>query len=293
MRRGYKRSSFFTDSIAGIIISIIIRGVLFLVGSLGLIFVLMLLSAKLEPYLLGMILRGVISAVMLFFTFFGKKRLHFSDIIASLAVVLTVWLPMLIGKKAGIAITMAALLALVAYIAYMHIVRRRTVKVLCWEWVYLLICHVAASAFQTYADDSKTLWFLILPAVMTIASVPLSVILIDRGMIRLGDIRMSEAVCAVIIIAVVTFGVFYCGTCNLNYVLDSSEPVKETAVIKEAEVFHGARSSISYFFHLDVNGKEISLEVTDHEYFNFNEGDEYKIELYEGAFGAPYYMSGE
>lgn len=288
MRR-YSKSGFFYDTIAGIVLRI----VLYFVGALALIFVLMIMSAKLEPAVFNIILRAVLSAVMLYFTFFGKERINVKDVIASLAVVLTVWLPMLIGRKAGIAVMMTELLVLGVYIAYRHMFRGKTVKVLCWEWVYLLLCHLSGSIGQTYCDETSALRFLMFPIIIAIVSVPVSVFLFDKGLIQLKDARMSEAVAAVIIIAVAAFGIVYCGTCNLNYVLDRSEPIKETAIIKETEAIHGARSSISYHFTLDVDGTEIDMQVTEHEYFNFKEGDEYKIELYEGALGAPYYISGE
>lgn len=78
---------------------------------------------------------------------------------------------------------------------------------------------------------------------------------------------------------------------HMNYFLDFDAPETKTAYIEEKEIKRYTKSPDSHIFKLDVDGKEIELEVDWLEYEKYEEGDKYTFRFYKGAFGVPFYIS--
>jgi hypothetical protein len=52
-----------------------------------------------------------------------------------------------------------------------------------------------------------------------------------------------------------------------------------------------SRSGTYYEFILVYEGKEIELDVSQSEYFQYEIGDSFSVDLYQGFFGDAYYIA--
>ena len=78
---------------------------------------------------------------------------------------------------------------------------------------------------------------------------------------------------------------------HLNFLLDFSQPMAQTARIEEKERHRHTKSADTYSFALTVDGETFDLDVDYVEYEKYEKGDIYTFEKYRGAFGKPFYIS--
>ncbi len=84
--------------------------------------------------------------------------------------------------------------------------------------------------------------------------------------------------------------------CNLNYVLDTSEPQEYTLPINEVEYKFGSGKSPGYYkLAFAIDGEEYWIRITKiDQYVNqYRTGDIYTFYRYEGALGEPFFLSGK
>ena len=94
------------------------------------------------------------------------------------------------------------------------------------------------------------------------------------------------------------FVVFFSLYVNLNYVLDFSEPQEVIVKIEEKQISRssGSRRNISflrYYLIFYIDGEDYKLPVSYKDYQYYQIGDSYNVDMYKGAFGDSFYMSGE
>ncbi len=80
---------------------------------------------------------------------------------------------------------------------------------------------------------------------------------------------------------------------HLNYTLDMQPPEEYTVVIEDKEYRHVRKGGSTYKLEMTVDGERISLEVRSGEYHAYEEGDEYTVLKYGGAFGEPFVLPKE
>ena len=80
---------------------------------------------------------------------------------------------------------------------------------------------------------------------------------------------------------------------HANYALDVTPPQSCTAVIKGKDYTSRTKAADSYEFELLVDGERLDLEVGSRVYKTYEIGDSYTFKKYNGAFGVPFYLSGD
>ncbi len=261
--------------------------------ALALCIILLILNVKLDPKTYTIVLNSVASAVILFFTFVSRKRPPLKEKLISCAVALSLWVPLMIGTRKALIIDTAVLWALLAYLTCMYIFKGKKFSVLNGEALYLSLLYVSSAFLYTFADESGYLKFIILPAILAIATIPITVILLEKGKIELDKPTFTEGVLTVLAVSFLSFIMLFLTICNLNFSLDFSTPTEERAIIKDTYFSGGGRTPTHYSLLLDINGEEIEFEASPEEYLTHDVGDIFYVELYKGAFGAKYYISGQ
>lgn len=77
---------------------------------------------------------------------------------------------------------------------------------------------------------------------------------------------------------------------HCNYALGSAEGTSETTKILEKDSRHTRKSGTRYYFTVEVEGKELDMEVDASEYYRYEEGDRYTVVRYDGAFDEPFVL---
>ena len=76
----------------------------------------------------------------------------------------------------------------------------------------------------------------------------------------------------------------------LNYSLDYSKPVLNTANILETDIQTGVRMPVQYVLDVELNGEVHRLNVPKDLFFELHAGDEIIISKYRGFFHFEYYV---
>lgn len=80
---------------------------------------------------------------------------------------------------------------------------------------------------------------------------------------------------------------------SLNYALENDPPQQCTSVILDKKHYNefSNKSPDIYKFELSVDEHEFYIRVSPKTYNNYNKGDEFLIQKYNGALGQPFYVS--
>ena len=119
-----------------------------------------------------------------------------------------------------------------------------------------------------------------------IIGVVLFVILINRDKKHIGRLLLVSVGIALLSALIVSSY-----TANLNYMLDSNQPVEYAATIVEKDMVTHRKAPTTYEFDLTVEGEELDLEVGFLDYNNYEVGDTYTVKKYQGAFYVPFYCA--
>lgn len=102
------------------------------------------------------------------------------------------------------------------------------------------------------------------------------------------DVRIKVFLLSSLLVAFVAWPF----TVHLNYALDTSNPAQYYIKIQDKEFSNRWRLPDSYKFEFAVNDKPFSVDVPSSDYAKYEVGDTYLLYRYEGAFGVPFFITG-
>lgn len=106
-------------------------------------------------------------------------------------------------------------------------------------------------------------------------------------------VRLFDQICVGITLPCIVFIFFVFSAMNLNYALDFGAPVSYTACVVDKEYSYSSRGGSSFDLILELNGERIELSVSESDYCSHEIGDDFAVELHQGAFGVPFYIEGK
>lgn len=169
---------------------------------------------------------------------------------------------------------------------------KKTVNVFIWIFELVYVFCVFGTHFTNYAYVN--LIFFPLWQVAVLVGLIIGIFYV------VNDFRKKEGSFLSIVVGFGLFGLVFVFVgiffIHLNYALDFSEPQRYELIIEEKEYAPssgGRYSTPHYKFLFNLNGKEINLWVSSSEYEKYEVGDLYAIDLYNGALGEPFYISGK
>ena len=142
-------------------------------------------------------------------------------------------------------------------------------------------------SYYEYVNNSGSIHFWLPSLIVGVIFTAITAVLLIKDLIPLKDDRTSEKVALCFVALIFGFFITWATVSNLNYALDTNEPVIYEQEILEKSYTSGKRSQ--NFFHVNINGKELKIEVTSKTYREYEVGDIIEISYYEGAFNDPFY----
>lgn len=106
------------------------------------------------------------------------------------------------------------------------------------------------------------------------------------------DSKLYVKILSVILSCLICFFMANVFAEHLNYALSTDEPQQYTAVVLNKDKYtSGGRSRRRHYqFLVEVEGERFYLEVKSKDYNAYDEGDEYRILRYNGAFGKAFFI---
>ncbi len=230
------------------------------------------------------------SGVILYFAWVAKNHPARPGQIIMTLMAVVFWQGLIIPSQRFILLHITVLVfAGTGYLLYLVIQKKKNNEPLMFATMFFAIMLLDFMRDYTYVDGNDMRhWQIGLVMALIVGGV--ACYLMFNGFIRLKDDRMSEKVCWCIISTFAAFILFWSTANNLNYVLDYSLPDQYQMTIVDKEIV-STRSDTHYELTLVYKEKEIDLNVTQSTYFQYEIGDRFPVELYQGFFGDSYYIS--
>lgn len=237
--------------------------------------------------------KTVITLLVLYFTWFPKRRPPLAGKLIESLVLLLLWgMKWIPSVKLRLLVLMLLLYGLLFYGFYLYLFKQEHYGVLNWTAVGLALFLFAQLSLYSYLSGFKGLPFWQIALVVALIVGIVFAVLLHKGFILLKDDRIGERICWTMIAFGVGFVLMVTTLTHLNYILDNSEPEPYSAVITEKELSGGGTKSVtSYVFVLETEHSTFKLEVTQSEYYAYEIGEEYQVQLHKGAFGEAFYVS--
>ena len=175
------------------------------------------------------------------------------------------------------------------YLLYLMIHEKKNNEPLMFATLFFGIMLLDFMRDYTYVDgDDSRHWLISL--VLALIAGGAACYLIFNGYIKLKDDRMSERICWCIMAVFAAYIMVWSTANNLNYMLDFSVPEQYLMTVTEKEIV-SSKNNTHYEFTLEYKETEISLNVAQSVYFQYEVGELFPVELYRGFFGDPYYIA--
>ena len=269
--------------------------VLLLIAAM-LLFMFVELRPELQPLrdsvVYDIVFRLVITGVILYFTFFRKKK---PSRPAMAALVAAAWLPWQILVLPFPKLTLSCVILLgfsgLGILLYEQIRIRRHTEPLLYVTMLVLVLTITFAQDYTFVENPNGFRYWQLSLASALLCGAAAFWMVFHGILVLKDNRMSEKIAFGIVGIMLGFLFMYPLPQNLNYILDTSEPIFYEMPVVDKDVNTGGKST-TYYLYLDWQGQQISMTVSQSDYYRYEIGDPVPVTLYEGAFDDPYYIMG-
>ena len=234
----------------------------------------------------------VISGVILYFAWVSELRPERPGQIIMTLMAVTFWQTMIIPSQRFwlLCVTLLILVGTV-YLIYCMTQDKKNLEInpLLFATLFFSIVPLDAGQKYTYQDGlGSRHWEISLVLALVLGA--LFWYLISHGILRLEDDRTSEKVFWCIGMVCAVFVLSWTTANNLNYMLDYSLPEQYSMTIVEKDI-DSSRSGTDYEFLLTYRGEKIELDVSRSIYYQYEVGDSFPVELYQGFFGDAYYIA--
>ena len=149
----------------------------------------------------------------------------------------------------------------IGYLLYLNVMLDKNNKPLCWATVFQSLVLLLQMRYYTYLDGKMHYWIF--------------------GLVL------------ALLAGIVSFAVFvlsWSTANNMNCFLDFSEPEEYCMSIVHKQT-RSSRAGTYYEVVLEHNEKEITMEVSQSTYYQYEIGDNFPVELYQGFFKDPYFIA--
>lgn len=238
-------------------------------------------------YLLG--LGVLITGGLLYFTwFFRKKPTRLEQILLTIAALL-LWLPIIISSdRVMLLIKMALFAALLGDFLFHFAGDKKYTMFSNVVTAFLGLMLLFSAMDYTYVSGHGDVPFWRIGLLSALAITIHFASLLRKDKIRLKDNSRPEKIALCLVVLFLSFALVSFNADNLNYALDTSKAEEYSAPILKKNI-SGGRTTY-YEFTAEIEGEERVFNVSQSEYFKKEVGDSLTVELYDGAFGKPYYI---
>ena len=235
------------------------------------------------------VVKMIPTGVLLFFAWVAKSRPPKAGQILMTLMAVVFWLSLIIPSRRILLLSVMILVFVgIGYLLYLWFRSGKIHKPLLAATAFFCLMFMQFNMDYTFLDGKEHYWQISLVLALVVGAV--GCYLMMKGMIVLEDDRISEKICWCFVATFAAFVLFWATVTNLNYLLDFSQPQQCFMTIADKDI-DSSRSGTYYEFILVYEGKEIELDVSQSEYFQYEIGDSFSVDLYQGFFGDAYYIA--
>ena len=235
------------------------------------------------------VVKMIPTGVLLFFAWVAKSRPPKAGQIIMTLMAVVFWLSLIIPSRRILLLSVMILVFVgIGYLLYLWLQSGKIHKPLLAATAFFCLMFMQFNMDYTFLDGKEHYWQISLVLALVVGAV--GCYLMMKGMIVLEDDRISEKICWCFVATFAAFVLFWTTVTNLNYLLDFSQPQQCFMTIADKDI-DSSRSGTYYEFILVYEGKEIELDVSQSEYFQYEIGDSFSVDLYQGFFGDAYYIA--
>ena len=235
------------------------------------------------------VVKMIPTGVLLFFAWVAKSRPPKAGQILMTLMAVVFWLSLIIPSRRILLLSVMILVFVgIGYLLYLWFRSGKIHKPLLAATAFFGLMFMQFNMDYTFLDGKEHYWQISLVLALVVGAV--GCYLMMKGMIVLEDDRISEKICWCFVATFAAFVLFWVTVTNLNYLLDFSQPQQCFMTIADKDI-DSSRSGTYYEFTLVYEGKEIELDVSQSEYFQYEIGDSFSVDLYQGFFGDAYYIA--
>ncbi len=201
-----------------------------------------------------------------------------------LAIILLFLIP---NHRMYVLFAVALACAMLGYVLFHWIKYEKLYCVQGIAFCFLGILSANGSKYCNYVEDPNGLHFWLVPLILTIIVMVLTIVICVHQRYPRG-----ECFAYVICVPLLFWLASYVTMNNLNYSLDFSEPTEMVLEItdKELNISSGRTTHYHYEFAVEIDGNEVTLEVSEAHYDVAAVGDDITVFCYAGFFHDPYYI---
>lgn len=245
------------------------------------------LKAFREHIATQLITKTIISAVVICFTVFDKSELTKYGKLISMLFASIPWISIIASRQIYLITLTAYFFVIFSYIIIKYLKNLKQFRILNFEAAILGLILASSSTLYTFYDASHGLHFWKISLVIGIIA---AIIAFYYAKIDVLELTQSlNLLFTPILICFLFFAITWITAMNLNYALDTYEPIQQIATIIDKDVDTSGKSR-DYIFTLDLDGKTIDLNVSSSTYYDYKTGEEFIIEYRRGAFNHPFYI---
>ena len=236
------------------------------------------------------IVKMILTGLLLYFAWVAKSRPPRLGQIIMTLIAFVLWQSFLIPAERLVLLNATVLTFVgIAYLLYLNVILDNNNKPLCWATAFLSLILLLQMRYYTYLDGKTQYW--IFSLVLALLAGIVACYLIHRGLRWLLDEdTILERISVCFIVAVAVFILSWSTANNMNYFLDFSQPEEYSMTIVDKET-SSSRAGTYYEVVLVHNEKEITLHVSQSTYYQYEIGDSFTVELYQGFFKDPYFIA--
>ena len=235
------------------------------------------------------VVKMIPTGVLLFFAWVARSRPPKAGQIIMTLMAVVFWLSLIIPSRRILLLSVMILVFVgIGYLLYLWLRNGKIHKPLLAATAFFCLMFMQFNMDYTFLDGKEHYWQISLVLALVVGAV--GCYLMMKGMIVLEDDRISEKICWCFVATFAAFVLFWTTVTNLNYLLDFSQPQQCFMTIADKDI-DSSRSGTYYEFILVYEGKEIELDVSQSEYFQYEIGDSFSVDLYQGFFGDAYYIA--
>lgn len=247
------------------------------------------LQSMRETLAYQVVMKMIPTGVLLYFAWVAKSRPPKTGQIIMTLMAAVFWQGLIIPSRRALLLSnMILVFAGIGYLFYLWFRRNQINKPLLGAAAFFGLMLMQFNMDYTFLDGKEHYWLISLVLALLVGAV--GCYLMIRGLIVLKDDRISEKICWCFLVTFAAFVLFWTTANNLNYLLDFSQPQQCFMTIAEKDI-DSSRSGTYYEFTLVYEGKEIELDVSQSEYYQYEIGDSFPVDLYQGFFGDAYYIA--
>ena len=231
------------------------------------------------------------SGILIYLTYFRKKKQTKGVKILMSAVACIPWLAVLAQNyKAVLSAVLVLQFFAIGYLVYSQLFHKKNSNLLLYTTMFLILFTMTGMGDYTFVNNSNGFQFWKVSLAVSVMAAVAITVLVVKGYWKLKDDRVSEKVCLCILVTFFAFMISESALCHINYICDRTVPSVYELTVEDKELETHSKGETDYILKVRHKGRELEMEVSQSDYYQYEIGDELPVTFYEGFFEKEFYI---